>query len=232
MQAIHIIAIAVVIVLVVLLYRQSKEMFCGETPSCGAMAYPLLRCDPSAVDTAPTPMPAPMPAPMPMPSSSDSEAVSSNATHAAKDAASAGDKTAAGIAAAAEHVEYYDSVKDSDDVTKVLDCTCDDSSGFTFAKNDYGTAGMDYNTYVMSNAVDQQVVDNHAQFVEDRRNVNARGGDFTGRTWTPNSVPDGLGNVSSNYVGLWRPFRAKVSNPTQITQDEDDDGYRTQRWCR
>lgn len=241
MQAIHLIAVAVVIVLIVLLWRSTREMFCGETPTCGAMAFPQLRCDPSVVEPpcAVKPEPAPQ-----VVKPADSEAVSSDATQTVKNAAGAGDHAAAGAAAAAEHVEYYESVKDSDDVTKVLDCTCDDSSGFTFAKNDYGTPGMDYNSFVLSQSVDQQVVDNHAQFVEDRRNVNARGGDFTGRTWTPDGTGpgngvssgfptwEGQGNLASNWWGLWRPYRVDIANPTQLTQDEDDDGYRTKRWCR
>lgn len=156
---------------------------------------------------------------------------SSATTQALKQAASGGNNEAAAAASNAENTEYFQVCKDSDDVTKVLDCTCDDSSGFTFAKNEYGAPGLDYNTYVMSQGVDQQVVKNHSQFVEDRRNVNARGGDFTGKTWQPQAEVEGVGN-SSNWIGIrGQPMRVKVCNPTQVDGANEEDEFRSKRYC-
>lgn len=212
MDSVHAVLIVLVLVLIVF---QAKGFIRGACGGMKARRQKRLAIAPAVAAAAASPTANP---------------ASSATTQALKQAASNGDNEAAAAASNAENSEYFQVCKDSDDVTKVLDCTCDDSSGFTFAKNEYGAPGLDYNTYVLSQGVDQQVVKNHSQFVEDRRNVNARGGDFTGKTWTPQAEIEGVGN-SSNWIGIrGPPMKVKVCNPTQVVQDEEDE-YRSKRYC-
>lgn len=146
-------------------------------------------------------------------------------------AAGAGDLETAHKKSINENVEYFETcAAAADETAKALDCACDPSTGFPFAKNAYGAPGLDYNTFVMSQGVDSQVLENHASFVKDRKNVNSQGGEFTGRTWTPQGEIEG-GSYSKNWWGIrGPPMAVPVCNPTQ--QNEiDPDAYRYKRIC-
>lgn len=139
--------------------------------------------------------------------------------------------------AMSENHEYFQTCKDADETSKVLDCACDDSTGFPFSKDEYGAPGLDYNSYVMSQAVDNQVVKNHGEWIKDRKNLNNKGTEFTGRTYAPSQEAprgdaDGLGYAASSWVGIrGAPFKVPVCNPTTVQGDEDTDGFRTKRYC-
>jgi hypothetical protein len=132
----------------------------------------------------------------------------------------------------AENNEYFQACKSEDEISKVLDCACDDNSG-AFAKNDYGAPGLDYNSFVMSQGVDNQSIRNHKEFVKDRMAVNGQGTEFTGRTWTPQpDMGDSGGYAPSSWVGIrGPPMKVPVCNPTQVNSDEDSDAFRTKRFC-
>lgn len=113
-----------------------------------------------------------------------------------------------------EHSEYFTVCGDSTDIQKELSCYCSDSTG-QFAENSYGGPGLSYNDWVLSQGVDQQVLVNHAQFVQDR----SQGGsvNWTGRTY---AMPDEI--ESEFYPNSWqgirgRPQAVPVCNPTQVT---------------
>jgi hypothetical protein len=143
----------------------------------------------------------------------------------------AGDLDAAHKKSISDNVEYFETCQAATDETaKALDCACDPSTGFPFAKNAYGAPGLDYNTFVMSQGVDSQVVSNHAEFVKDRKNVNAAGGEFTGRTWTPHGEIE-MGSYGANWWGIrGPPMAVSICNPTQ-QQELDPDNYRYKRVC-
>lgn len=150
---------------------------------------------------------------------------------AVTDTVGAGDLETAHKKSINENVEYFETCQAvADETTKALDCACDPSTGFPFARNAYGAPGLDYNTFVMAQGVDSQVIENHAAFVKDRRNVNAQGGEFTGRTWTPQGEIEG-GSYGSNWWGIrGRPYAVPICNPTQ-QQEVDPDEYRYKRIC-
>lgn len=130
-----------------------------------------------------------------------------------------------------QNVEYFETCQSAaDETAKALDCSCDPSTGFPFAQNAYGAPGIDYNTFVMSQGVDSRVISNHAEFVKDRKNVNAQGGEFVGRTWTPSTDIE-MGSYGSSWWGIrGPPFAVPVCNPT-MQQELDPDNYRYKRIC-
>lgn len=213
MDPVHGIMIVLLLVLIVLVSKGSIQNLCGGRQSKRARQYALKQMVSGGGNGGSTPSPA----------------ASSDTTQALKQAGSSNLNVAAS-AAMSENAEYFTVCKESDEVTKALDCSCDDASGYPFARHDFGGPGMDYNTYVMSQGVDSQVVKNHSSFVDDRRNVNARGGEFTGKTWTPQAEIEGVGN-SANWIGIrGPPMSVPVCNPTQTQHDEPDE-YRTKRYC-
>ncbi len=134
-----------------------------------------------------------------------------------------------------ENSEYFQVAKDDGESAKALDDTCDASTGFPFGKDEYGAPGLDYNSYVMSQAVDNQVIKNHGEWIQDRKNLNNKGTEFTGNTGGAQlsalrGTADGLGQ-NQNWIGIrGRPRKVAVVNPTQVTGDEpDEDGFRTER---
>lgn len=130
-----------------------------------------------------------------------------------------------------DNVEYFETCQAAaDETAKALDCACDPSTGFPFAKNAYGAPGLDYATFLQSQGVDSQIISNHQEFVKDRRDVNAAGGEFTGRTWTPQGEIEG-GSYGANWWGIrGRPYGVSVCNPTQ-QQELSPDEYRYKRIC-
>ena len=95
--------------------------------------------------------------------------------------------------------------------------TCDDH--FSHATNEYGAPGMDFKDWVAGQAVDSQVIKNHAEFVKDRLGDGKQS--VTGRTFSPDSHSS---YDPISWVGLRRPQAVKVDNPTQVP-DVDMDLY-------
>lgn len=100
--------------------------------------------------------------------------------------------------------------------------TCDDSSGVY--THDYGNEGMDYKSYAASQAVDTQVVRNHAEFIKNIRGLGPNG-EFTGRTYSPDSH-DSYDPIP--WIGLRRPEYVKTCNPTSVP-DVDYNLYKGNR---
>lgn len=81
-----------------------------------------------------------------------------------------------------------------------------------YATNPYGGADMDFKSWAAQQAVDPQVLKNHAEFVKDRSDL---GGITTGRTYTPASSHDSY-NPATGWVGLRKPQAVDTNNPTQV----------------
>jgi hypothetical protein len=98
-------------------------------------------------------------------------------------------------------------------MNKSLDCTGEDGDGkFSYAENDYGAPGLDYKSWVTSQAVDTAVLKNHSEFVKDRTGNNSI--NATGRTY---AVPDDIEVDQIPWIGIrGRPQRVDVCNPTQV----------------
>lgn len=112
-----------------------------------------------------------------------------------------------------ENQEYFIAGGEStDDSKKAMDCACDGADG-TFAKFDYGSPNADYKDYVTSQAVDNKVIENHLQFVRDRKGLGPTGEMITGRTYSPDSH-DSYDPIP--WVGLQRPQYVPVANPTTL----------------
>lgn len=118
-------------------------------------------------------------------------------------------------AAVKENIEYFSS--------SIVDTAPDSvgaSEGQEYAKNPYGGAGMTYNDYVASMAVDPQVIQNHAEYVKDRMGTKG-GGVITGPTMAMGEMES---TTLNGYVGLRRPQSVAVCSPTTVT-DPDLGGY-------
>jgi hypothetical protein len=113
----------------------------------------------------------------------------------------------------AEQLEYFSACKDASEMNKSLDCTGEDGDGkFSYAENDYGAPGLDYKSWVTSQAVDTAVLKNHSEFVKDRTGNNSI--NATGRTY---AVPDDIEVDQIPWIGIrGRPQRVDVCNPTQV----------------
>jgi hypothetical protein len=112
-----------------------------------------------------------------------------------------------------ESVEYFQVCGDKDETSKMLDCVCGGDDKFTFATNEYGAPGMDYKSFVTSQAVDDKVIANHIQYVQDRKALGPGGLETTGRTYSPDSH-DSYDPIP--WVGLRRPEYVQQCNPTQV----------------
>ncbi len=97
------------------------------------------------------------------------------------------------------------------DTKQALHEMCGDGDKFTYAVNEFGGAGMDFKDWVASQAVDSQVIKNHAEFVKDRLGNDSQ--NITGRTW---AVPDDIEVDQVPWVGLRRPEAVPTCNPTQV----------------
>jgi hypothetical protein len=80
----------------------------------------------------------------------------------------------------------------------------------SYGENEFGAPGMDYNSWVASQAVDDQVIKNHSEFVQDRMYNKVF---WTGRVYTPDSH-DSYDPLP--WTGLRRPVQAPQCNPTQV----------------
>jgi len=113
-----------------------------------------------------------------------------------------------------ENSEYFSACGEDNAASQVLDCVCGDKPDVSFAKFDYGAPDMDYKEYVASQAVDDKVVENHLQFVRDRKGLGPEGEFITGRTYSPDSH-DSYDPVP--WVGIrGRPQAVEQCNPTQV----------------
>lgn len=123
-----------------------------------------------------------------------------------------------------ENQEYFTTCGGADDVKKALDCVCGDTDQ-AFAKFDYGAENMDYKDYVASQAVDDKVIENHLQFVRDRKGLGPEATFVTGRVFSPDSH-DSYDPIP--WVGLNRPQYVQQCNPTQVP-DIDTNLYKGRR---
>lgn len=97
-------------------------------------------------------------------------------------------------------------------------CGCDPNGNFSYATNEFGAKGMTYKDWVTSQAVDPQVISNHAEFVRDR----SQGGpqNITGKTYSPdsNSSYDPI-----SWMGIrGRPQAVSVCSPDQVSDMDYD----------
>jgi len=122
--------------------------------------------------------------------------------------------------ALAENFEVCGSETDS---KVVADCVCGDGEG-EFAKYEYGAPGMDANSFIMSQAVDDQVIVNHANYIKNRKQFGTSG-EYTGRTYSPDSH-DSYDPIP--WIGLRRPEYVSQCNPTQVP-DIDTNLYKGNR---
>lgn len=191
--------IVCVIVLVIYIVRQTK-MFGKQ----GSMT------------PAPTQNAQPAPAPQPQTVvASNGNIATTVATEGLKRKKNEGFKTYDEMAAGClnENTEYFMAGGEMpDEAKKAMDCACGDSDG-SFAKFDYGAKGLDYKEYVTSQAVDNKVIENHLQFVRDRKGLGPTGEFIQGRTYSPDSH-DSYNPIP--WVGLQRPQYVPVANPTQV----------------
>lgn len=120
-----------------------------------------------------------------------------------------------GCRRSSSHLEPFAACREPSELArKEPGCTPNDS----YALNDYGAPGVDYKDWVAAQAIDSQVVKNHAEFVKDR--IGADGQNITGRTHTP----DTLEGQETPWIGLRRPQAVAVCNPTQVA-DVDYNWY-------
>lgn len=103
---------------------------------------------------------------------------------------------------------------------------CENNTDSSFAKFDYGAANMDYKDYVASQSVDNKVIENHLQFVRDRKGLGPEGEFITGRTYSPDSH-DSYDPIP--WAGIrGRPRYVQQCNPTQVP-DVDTNLYKGNR---
>lgn len=125
-----------------------------------------------------------------------------------------------------ENLEYFSVCSGKDETAQVLDCVCGDNPNVNFAKWDYGAPGYSYQDYVSSQGVDSKVLQNHLQFVRDRKGLGPEGELITGRTYSPDSH-DSYDPIP--WVGIrGRPQYVQQCNPTQVP-DTDTNLYKGNR---
>lgn len=109
-----------------------------------------------------------------------------------------------------EHSEYFTATNGV--VNKMENETlCGDSDGIDYNVNKFGAPDMSYNDWAMSYAVDKQMIDNHASFVEDRL-----GSGDTGRTMSGELRGEMEGADLVPWMGIrGRPQRVEIHDPTQ-----------------
>jgi len=126
-----------------------------------------------------------------------------------------------------EQAEYFQTCTDSSETSQALSCICPEGGDNLFAKYEYGAPNMDYKEFVTSQAVDDQVIVNHANYIKDRKQFGV-GGEMTGKTFSPDS------HDSYNYMpwtGLRRPQGVARCNPTQMDGAEDSSFSRNRQFC-
>ena len=96
----------------------------------------------------------------------------------------------------------------------------DSGDGVSYSVGGYGP-GMDYKDWTATQAVDMQVIKNHAEFVKDRLGDNSE--TVTGRTWSP----DDHTSDQIPWVGLRRPEAVPVSGYSTQVPDMNLDWFKT-----
>lgn len=120
--------------------------------------------------------------------------------------------------AIAEQVEHFASCSDEPKAMPDSDCLCRGDT-FDYAVHEYGGPGMGYKDWAASQAVDAAVVQNHAQFMQERTDNAQKGGIITGRTY---ALPDHESYQPTPWIGIrGRPTRVPVCNPTEVTDDDE-----------
>lgn len=109
-----------------------------------------------------------------------------------------------------------------------LGSSCPEAEQIDFAVNEYGAPGLDYNAWVSSQAVDDQVIKNHVDFVSNIRGLGPNG-EFTGRSgYTPDSH-DSYDPIK--WIGLRRPEYVSMQNPTQVPDTDLSLYLRNRNFC-
>ncbi|MHB2028941.1 MAG: hypothetical protein ACYCPT_09010 [Acidimicrobiales bacterium] len=108
-----------------------------------------------------------------------------------------------------ENVEFFTTCADYKDEVQHLNNSCT-KNDLLYAENPYGAKGIDYHEFIASQAISPEVVANHAQFVKSRW---SKGEGWTGSTFSPDKKISG--DVYP-WVGLRRPEKVPICNPTQI----------------
>lgn len=112
-----------------------------------------------------------------------------------------------------QNSEYF-AVCGGDSSGELVASACGPNPSTSFAKFDYGAPNMDYKEYVASQAVDNKTIENHLEFVRDRKGLGPEGEFITGRTYSPDSH-DSYDPVP--WVGIrGRPQAVPQCNPTQV----------------
>ena len=109
-----------------------------------------------------------------------------------------------------------------------LGSSCPESEQIDFAVNEYGAPGLDYNSWVSSQAVDDQVIKNHVDFVANIRG-NGPNGSATGRSGNSPDSHDSYDPVP--WVGLRRPQYVSMQNPTQVPDTDLGLYLRNRNFC-
>lgn len=111
------------------------------------------------------------------------------------------------MAALAQNIEHFSACVSSGMTDSSPGC-----EGSFSDNSEYGASGMDYKSWVTSQAVDTQVMVNHAEFVKDR--TSTTGGNIVGKTFSPDSHDS---YDPQPWIGLRRPQAIQgYCNPTQV----------------
>ncbi len=110
------------------------------------------------------------------------------------------------LVAQRENSAYYSGLSND-----VCSQACDPCVGdMSFAVNDFGAPGADFNDYLTSQGVDSSVIANHAEFIKDRQKF----GNVTGRTYSPDSHDS---YDPTPWIGIrGRPQNVPYGNPDQV----------------
>jgi hypothetical protein len=114
------------------------------------------------------------------------------------------------LASLTENQRYYSACNLPNDN---YDCSlkCGDAISSTAPNGTYGM-GLEYKDFAAAQALDPQVVKNHAEYTADRkRNPNTT--NITGPTWSPDYH---MSYDPIPWIGLRRPQNVPVCNPTQV----------------
>jgi hypothetical protein len=114
-------------------------------------------------------------------------------------------------AATMENAEYFTQCPSNKDVDNSCNA-CDPSGQYTYAVNEFGGAGLAYSDFVTSQAVDPQIIQNHAAFVSDQAANNNQ--NITGRTYSPSQEVDSYQGIP--FQGLRRPEAVSQCDPDQV----------------
>jgi hypothetical protein len=124
-------------------------------------------------------------------------------------------------------MEGFYMARDVPDSGKVVDALCEGEA--SFGTYDFGAPGLDYNSYVASQGVDDRVIEQHIQYTRDRKALGNETTFILGRTGgTTDTLAEGVYPVPwSGIAGLSKlkvPFNKDTmmpeiyNNPTQVPE--------------